>query len=222
MADNKKAIYFNQDNHLNDLAISLCVEALQTEQESRLPEEIQLHLQKCEICKREVLEFYEAYSYINQETSHENIGSGAKQAQGKRKIKNKFFFSIAAVFLVALISTILLWPAFYSHKSFKSPEYITNTELEDLVNEVYRSGEVVFAQPENGATIRIPVVFKWQANDIDTFYVRIMDNKENIVFETRTTVPSFKLTKKLSPGLYYWKLESKDDLLRVGKFYIKN
>jgi hypothetical protein len=222
MTESNKYIYFTEENHLNDLGISLCADALQQGRETQLPVEIQAHLQSCDQCKKEVIDFYEAYDFVNAEMLQNYQAESSSGSVNNKKKGGKFFFSIAAVFFIGMsLAIFYLWPGGVPSGALSGPNYKENPELENLIDQVYRSEEVVLLSPEVGATVSGHVVFEWQAAGIDTFYVKVLDHKENLIYEMKTTFSHWRLDKILSPGLYYWKLESTDDLLGVGKFKVE-
>lgn len=100
--------------------------------------------------------------------------------------------------------------------------YTPNAELEDLVNSVYRSSGLSIEAPENGAsfTKNTAIPFSWKGSDEQRFLI-ILDNKGKQVSRRLLNVNTIAYEESLNSGLFYWKLESEEDLLHVGKFSIK-
>lgn len=107
--------------------------------------------------------------------------------------------------------------------------YVTNFEispnLEYLINQNFRSDHnIEIISPANESNVIDKIIFEIKNNSNEQLYLRIMDNQGNLVLS-----PLIKNSKcsvdvaenKLSPGLYYWKLESDEKLLYIGKFLIK-
>lgn len=100
-------------------------------------------------------------------------------------------------------------------------EHFTESpNLEDLVHGEFRSTSIQALFPVVGKVASQPIVFRWKDND-EPITLKIVTNKEVTVASTLVRGDSYMLKKNLPPGLYYWKLESKDELLYVGKFIVK-
>ncbi len=104
-------------------------------------------------------------------------------------------------------------------------EFATNfnadPDLEDLVNGRSRSAELNVMSPTNGSVLGPDALFIWKGAGRESLTLRIMNNKGDSVFAESGPPPRFVLRQRLSPGLYYWKIESKSELLYVGKFLVK-
>lgn len=98
--------------------------------------------------------------------------------------------------------------------------YIPNEELESMVGTVFRSGIMAVNEPGNDAnyTREAELIFRWENEN--SVKLSIFDNEENIVFEQDGANSPVKLKSQFDPGLYYWKLETAQDLLHLGKFTI--
>jgi hypothetical protein len=66
-----------------------------------------------------------------------------------------------------------------------------------------------------------PILFVWKTQESGPFTVKILSNTEKVSKSMRVEKSRLLFTGKLNPGLYYWKLECKDELLYVGKFMVK-
>lgn len=94
--------------------------------------------------------------------------------------------------------------------------------LESLVGTVTRSQGLSDIQPPVGAELKIgqAVVFSWQTSDGQPLTVRLLNNREEEIFSRAVEGGRLDSPVQLNPGLYYWKLETADDLLFVGKFLV--
>ncbi|MCB0562651.1 MAG: hypothetical protein KDD09_27050, partial [Phaeodactylibacter sp.] len=94
--------------------------------------------------------------------------------------------------------------------------------LDPLVGAVTRSSGLSDIQPPAGAELKIgeAVVFSWQTSVEGPLTLRLLNNREEEIFNR--TVESNRLSSPmtLQPGLYYWKLETVDDLIYIGKFIV--
>ena len=67
-----------------------------------------------------------------------------------------------------------------------------------------------------------PIVIKWQTEITKKLDAIILNNKEEKVAEILgITKNAVTFNQQLQPGLYYWKLQTKDDLVYLGKFYVR-
>jgi len=96
--------------------------------------------------------------------------------------------------------------------------------FENLIASSPRSQEVKIIAPfinqhyaENDT-----IYFELKKPPTTSLTIKIYNNKGDKVFEEENmTIVKCKISKKLSPGLYYWKLEKSDDLMYVGKFIVE-
>ncbi len=108
--------------------------------------------------------------------------------------------------------------------SVKNPEdFRASYNLESLVETNFRSNSIKVIAPRTTQSYTIGQVISFNfVNSInETLFIKVLNNKERNIFTTDFTGNQYKLTKKLQPGLYYWKLETEDDLLYVGKFLVE-
>jgi len=93
--------------------------------------------------------------------------------------------------------------------------------LENLVSSASRSVSTFRASPKNGAIVNQQILFEWKTPEVESVTVNILSNKEKLLKSIRLKKSQFLFTGTLDPGLYYWKVENKDELLYVGKFLVK-
>ena len=74
--------------------------------------------------------------------------------------------------------------------------------------------------PKIGEDIKDSIHFRWESDYSGPLYLEILTNRDSLIFSEQPEDNKVVFTKKLKPGLYYWKLNSKDDLLYIGKFYM--
>ncbi len=97
-------------------------------------------------------------------------------------------------------------------------------ELEVLIKMTLRnfvelkvSKPVISQRYKKGLTIN----FEWETNIEEKVIIKLFNNKEDKVAEISANGNSANITSnKLKKGLYYWKLETEEDLYYVGKIYI--
>lgn len=100
-----------------------------------------------------------------------------------------------------------------------------NPNLESMIDTRYRSSGIQIISPLNNTdcTAGSDIVFAWTPPVQGSLTLKIINNKNAVVYEYPLGVNGceFVFKQHLSPGLYYWKLENQDDLLHIGKFFVK-
>ncbi len=95
-------------------------------------------------------------------------------------------------------------------------------DLESLVDEVFRSDDLNIQLPENKDVYRPDsrIPFAWNGSEQQLTLV-ILNNQEEEIHSAELQTSSYLWTPNVDPGIYYWKLETEDDLLHVGQFFIE-
>lgn len=92
--------------------------------------------------------------------------------------------------------------------------------LEERVGQVHRSAALTILSPQPGEIVDPPPRFQWQNPLNESLTLVLLDAHGNEI--TSKTVGSGEtqvlLQNTFSPGVYYWKLESANELIYVGKF----
>jgi len=101
------------------------------------------------------------------------------------------------------------------------PNYLVNSNLEIMIGSQSRSADVQIKSPRNNVYLEGHILFSWEETGLKPLHLKILNNSNEALFEYEVDENRLEFKEKLSPGLYYWKLESKNDLLYVGKFFIK-
>ncbi|MEM1319357.1 MAG: hypothetical protein AAGG75_03825 [Bacteroidota bacterium] len=101
--------------------------------------------------------------------------------------------------------------------------FAVNDELESMVGEVYRDEGFEALSPAVGEDFAPgqPINFAWKEKTSERLYLYILNNQEKEMHKVILISNRFQLDLPLDPGLYYWKLESEEDLLYIGKFNIR-
>ena len=109
-----------------------------------------------------------------------------------------------------------------SSRELFAMNFIPEDELEALAEEVFRSDGITIQLPENDDVYspksRIP--FTWDGPD-QAITLIILNNKAEEVHSVELQTRSYLWRPNIDPGAYYWKLETEDDLIFVGKFFIE-
>lgn len=98
-----------------------------------------------------------------------------------------------------------------------------NPNLESMIGTRYRSASIQVFSPADNLTAYVgsDIVFSWKLAAQGAVTLKIIDNMDEETYEYEVTGGRFILKERLSPGLYYWKLEDHQDLLYIGKFFVK-
>ncbi len=94
-------------------------------------------------------------------------------------------------------------------------------EYEDLVNGAFRAGSMQVLSPGIGDVVTDPVVFRWRTEIQGRVYLEILNNREEVVHSGEVGTLPYVVQRPATPGLYYWKLVGKEELLFVGKFLVR-
>ena len=84
-----------------------------------------------------------------------------------------------------------------------------------------RSHSIIVKSPEIGDSFKGEIIFEWENVEEEPIYLKIFNNRGNEIFNIIPEGNNYHYTEKLVPGLYYWKLESEEELLYMGKFFVK-
>jgi len=110
----------------------------------------------------------------------------------------------------------------------KQNELALNTQesemFEGLINSSYRSNEVEITSPRLNQLFSPTqmIIFQFKSDNPSTYIIKLYNNKGEKIFQSEAfSNTRYSLRKKLPVGLYYWKLEMQEDLLYVGKIFVK-
>jgi hypothetical protein len=99
--------------------------------------------------------------------------------------------------------------------------YQVNSNLESMIGSRLRSGRFEALSPGNDSTLTGFIRFSWKPALTKSHTLKIADNGNYVLYTYDITGRTFIFKEKLPPGLYYWKVESEQELLHVGKFKVK-
>ncbi len=104
--------------------------------------------------------------------------------------------------------------------AFAESQYSPSDIYEPMVGSYLRSVAVEVVAPKVGDTLEGKVViFEWK-NGTQDYTLKLYNNKgiEQAVFKSVAT--PFQTSLPVSNGLYYWTLESSEELIYTGKIYV--
>gem|GEM_PF-591796 len=108
-----------------------------------------------------------------------------------------------------------------SGQEFFAENFTVSPNLENLVNAHSRSLSVEVLSPLNGENFKERILFQWKADADDRLTLKILSNNEKTLQTISVRGSRYVFSQKIPPGLYYWKLEDNDELLHLGKFFVK-
>ncbi|MEN8153815.1 MAG: hypothetical protein ABFR75_07305 [Acidobacteriota bacterium] len=98
--------------------------------------------------------------------------------------------------------------------------FSNNPNLELMVNSIHRGGMIHIISPEFKLMENKRIIFRWENHIDKKLHLKILNNRNETLHILNTANSSAEFNGKLEPGLYYWKLEDKENLYYVGKFMI--
>lgn len=105
-------------------------------------------------------------------------------------------------------------------KADPGANFRNNPNLEFMVNSTFRGRMIHIISPEFKLLEKEKIVFKWENHIDKKLQLKILNNRNKTLHILDVIGSTAAFNGKLEPGLYYWKLEDKEDLYHVGKFLI--
>lgn len=103
----------------------------------------------------------------------------------------------------------------------RTADFAALPELDEMVNSTVRSVDIDVRSPKNGEAVSRKIVFSWRGVRIRNLTLTILDNKAITVWSSAVQRLPLVYTNTLKQGLYYWKIQSEDEILYVGKFFVR-
>lgn len=242
--------FFTDRMHLTEEGVALYVDALKLQRTSALPKMMLKHVEHCPDCQLQIVEVHEMMKNDVYDTSVKHPYFDTVVHQPAVRYGASMFRIAAVVTGAALLgfgyyfatntTTVQTPPAVVQQEIPKqelakvpaqetpvkeqeqllADNFSESINMEDLVQTQFRSISVEVLTPEINEVVQQPIEFKWE--DVgEPLTLKILSNKERTLISTQVTTNSYTAQKKFAPGLYYWKLETKDELIYVGKFLVR-
>ncbi|MDZ7391613.1 MAG: zf-HC2 domain-containing protein [candidate division KSB1 bacterium] len=93
--------------------------------------------------------------------------------------------------------------------------------LEAMIDDVTRSFSLTVLSPRINEKLSGNILFRWAGDSANVASLKILNNRGAEIFATEPEQNQFIFKERLAPGLYYWKLESKEEVVYVGKFLVE-
>jgi hypothetical protein len=203
-----------KQTHLTEFQTAEYIDAIASDNLELISENIKQHIASCDDCRNTIME---AYTFSKRHTSnHEDDKVGFS-------IKKTFGFSQFQYGLAAVIGLILIPLSFLMFNNSKiDSSFITPLPaMEFLVNQQFRAESITIHSPIGDDWKHNPISFLWEGHSNFDLFVSIVNNKGETIATNKAVGCSYVFNETLSPGLYYWKLETNEDLIHVGKFLVK-
>lgn len=243
--------YFTTTNHLSENAVALYVDAVKLDQVEKIPTEIVRHVEDCEQCAMQIMEVTELVTDDQYDKTMKHPFFGIKERKNSPflVIYRVAAVLVIAAFIGTIYyglnnrtmdaipgnkpavtqqqSIPNEHPVIGEKKLIVKPtedlfavNSVVSPNLEDLVQTQFRSTSIEVISPAIGEIVQTPVTFRWKQFE-KKITIKILSNKELTLVSSTLSGSSFTTPKKFAPGLYYWKLETAEELLYVGKFLVR-
>lgn len=120
---------------------------------------------------------------------------------------------IAVVFLNKDQQRAVLGENFESHPYFEEQIATQNSKRD--------TGDITLLSPKSGSEFNPSddILFTWERRKDTPVILEIMNNKADKLNSITPNQNEYLFDDDLAPGLYYWKIKTKDDF-RIAKFYV--
>jgi hypothetical protein len=104
-----------------------------------------------------------------------------------------------------------------------------SAHLESLLQQSMRTSiwSIEVISPRIGENFTGDISFRWKMKKVEDEFIgplelKIMNNRERPIHTHTVARGIYELKKNLDPGLYYWTIEARGEMLFLGKFFVKN
>jgi len=231
------------DKHLQNEEISMVVDAMFFGSYDKLPKNMVMHIENCEKCKMDILSVYELnHEFIkknNKKNDPESIQQPPTRLEYPQKKSRLFLLLRIAALIILMIGLFLTGREVINpvknrlaeaQKSINMNDpdirdiYMDYSLFENMIESDFRSIiniKVLYPELSSAFFTRQTIKFKWEINVTDTLNLKITNNKGKELFNYKDLKRNkLRFNKNLNPGRYYWKLETTEELIYVGRFYV--
>lgn len=108
-------------------------------------------------------------------------------------------------------------------RALYAANFVPSESMEQLLADQLRSAGLALVQPANEKVQnwRKGITFTWTGSAEEELSLRLEDNRGRILHEDTFTGLKVTLQLDLEPGVYYWRLESEEDLLMLGRLVLE-
>lgn len=108
--------------------------------------------------------------------------------------------------------------------SIEDERYILSDNQQAMIGNVMRSDYFEVISPKDSTSFKRgeEISFSWKTDVEDEIILKIFNNKAELTFESESIINNTYLLKdEFERGAYIWKVETDNDVLYIGVFYIK-
>ncbi|HEX9652529.1 MAG TPA: zf-HC2 domain-containing protein [bacterium] len=193
-------------------------------------EDFEIHVFGCPECLEHLRIREQVVKLIKEERESVIADYTTKKESREFTIKDSFGRQrgwIYAGAVAVLLLAIFLFRPMWRGEAIDPANFGPNPFFEDVMRQKYQSTgySVTVSSPRVGQNLSGDINFQWQSfSDGEphsrALELKILDNRETVIFSELIQDTQFTFEKKLQPGLYYWTLEDHGEMLYLGKFYI--
>jgi len=101
--------------------------------------------------------------------------------------------------------------------------FVPSESMELLLADQLRSGNIELMAPdtEEAPGWRDGISFEWSGVNAESLSLRLEDNQAEVLYEKAVENLRHTIYLDLEPGIYYWRLESEEDLLMLGRLILE-
>jgi len=193
-------------NHLNDEEIAEYTDGLLNHNLAQIANELKQHVAECAFCKAEVMALADSMMAYE------------KHLVQKRK-KNRLVAYMAAAILFIVPLVYFLFPHHMeSNGENIAGNFAPDSFYEQLAGQKLRGPAFRLISPDIGQTVSSGRIrFAWQTEETHLLF-SLVNNRGVQLMSKKVNTDGLIFKNDLAPGLYYWKLETPQGLLFVGKF----
>jgi hypothetical protein len=98
-----------------------------------------------------------------------------------------------------------------------------NPRLELLIESNFRNEIIITDMPEMDKIVTPPTYleFGWTKRYPGLIYFNIFDTNDSLFFTTSAQGTNYRLKVPELSGIYYWVIETEDEIIKIGRFYVK-
>lgn len=101
--------------------------------------------------------------------------------------------------------------------------FVPSESMESLLADQLRSGNIDLIAPstEEIQDWRDGISFEWSGVNAEGLRLRLENNRAEVLYEKAVEDLRHTIHLELEPGIYYWRLESEEDLLMLGRLILE-
>ncbi len=139
---------------------------------------------------------------------------------GRMETMKSYWKLVAGIAIGALLAFAALKFIGGSESSVYADRFNPSQDLEELASANRISSAINAFGPPRHVFSGNTVEFRWDGSGDTAIWLRILNNSEKEVHASMVENERYILAGGLMPGLYYWKLETENDLLYIGRLVV--